>query len=237
MAPSSDTRALLQRLMDALDYAALAEIYCDHGGEAFWVDRRGAVVDLGLSWAGELANRLPLGGRSWYVGAGVAELPALLTEVCDLKRECSVTSLRAAECETLNASIEAVGLAERLRFCAGDAADATGAGFDHLSLVSVLDDPETYPWISAVTYGRASALDLDVSAFEAERDKIRALVRRLCDALAFPALVTTTFDEAPWILERAAELGVVVDGDETMVETAVVGDPVGFLALRRGEGS
>lgn len=220
--------------MGALDYAALAEIYCDDGGSDFWEDRRGAVVDLGLSWAAELTARLSSGGRSSYVGAGVAELPALLTEVRDLGRECRVTSLRERECDTLNASLEAVGMADRLRFSAGDAGALDETGFDHLSVVSVLDDPETYPWVSLVTYGRTSPVELDVGAFEAERTAVRALVAKLCGALTLPATVTTTFEEVPWILDYANQAGLSVEGDETMVETALVGDPLGFLTLREG---
>ena len=231
MSPTIETRQQLERLMNALDYGALAEIYCDEGGESFWEDRRGAVVSLGLEWAAALCDRLQKGGRSLYVGAGVAELPALLAEVCDLERSCVVTNLRVPECDSLNASLSAVGLGERLRFEARDAAEIDEKGFDHLSVISVFNDPETVPWVSGVTYGRVSPLDLDVEAFSEERARLRALAKPLCAALARPALVTTTFEEVPWLLEAADADGLRADGDDAMIETALVGDPIGFITL------
>ena len=121
---------------------------------------------------------------------------------------------------------------DRLSFTAQDGASATGEGpFDHLAMVSVLNDPETFPWVSQVTYGKASPLDLDVAAFDAERRRVRALTDALLTALSLPALVTTTVEEAPWILEAADRLGIPVEADDAVVETALVGDPCGFLYL------
>lgn len=230
--PSPQTTAAIERLLAALDYPALGPIYCDHGGDAFWEAHRGPVLDLGLAWAKEVATRLPPGGRSLYVGAGVAELPVLLTECLDLGRTCIATNLRSAECDSLNASLRAADLGERLQLQCGSADRvATEAAPDHLALVNVLDDPETFPSVSAVTYGRASPLDLDVDGFARERDEVRALVAVLGDALQLPAWITTTVEEAPWFLEWAAKRGVAVQADETMIETALVGDGIGFLRL------
>ncbi len=232
MTLTAETRSLLDRTMDGLDYTALGEIYCDEGGDAFWADRRPVVVELGTAWAAELERRLPRGGRSLYVGAGVAELPALLMEVVQLDRSCTTTSLRSRECACINAALHGAGLGDRLEFTVGDAAEIAGSdAFDHLSLVSVLDDPETFPLVSALTYGRASPLDFDAAAFEDERRRVRELVARLLARLQPAALVTTTVEEVPWILERAAESGWSSEADDTMVDTALVGDPIGFLKL------
>ena len=232
MIPSASTCELLERLMAALDYGALGAIYCDEGGDAFWADRRAAVVEVGLTWAKELAARVPRGGRSLYVGAGVAELPVLLTEVLDLERACLATNLREAECETLNESLAAVGLGKRLRLLDCDALDVIDRGpFDHVSMVNVLDDPEEFPWVSGVTYGRASPLDLEPAAFDAERTRIRALMSALLSSLALPAVITTTAEETPWVMEAAKRAGIQVDGDDVRVETALVGDALGFLRL------
>src|SRR5690606_32090939 len=99
----ADTRELLKRLFDALDWAALGEIYCDEGGEAFWREHRRPARIAGLGWADALASRLPPGGRSLYVGAGVAELPAMIAERRELGRTVVATNLRARECEVLDA--------------------------------------------------------------------------------------------------------------------------------------
>jgi hypothetical protein len=234
MPPTAATCALLDRVMDALDYRALADLYCEEGGAAFWEDRRPAVVELGLAWAAELAPRLAAGGRSLYVGAGVAELPALLMEACDLRRACDAVNLRARECEVIEAALRAHGAAERVRFTAGDAAEARGSGYDHLSAVSVLSDPETFPWLSGFGYGRIAPVDLDVEAFARERTRAQQLVAHLFAALAPRALVTTTDEEEAWWLHRAAQLGVPVQNDATELETALVGDRLCFLRIGAG---
>ena len=232
MTPSSDTRQLIDRIMAALDYGALGEIYCDDGGDAFWKDRREPVVELGLAWADELSRRLAGDGNSLYVGAGVAEIPVLATELCDLGRECVATTLRERECEVLNAAFERAAAPAELRLHCGDAAEVGAVGFDHLALVSVLDDPETFPWVSHVTYGRAAPWSFDVEGFAAERDRVRALVRALLGKLQLPSIVTTTCEEVPWLLEAAEARGWEVATDDKMVETALVGDPLGFLTMR-----
>jgi len=220
--------------MDSLDYDALGEVYCDEGGVAFWEDRRPAVVELGLAWAAELAPRLAAGGRSLYVGAGVAELPALLMEACDLQRACDAVNLRARECEALDAAMRAHGLDARVRFAAQDAGEARGSGYDHLSAVSVLSDPETFPWLSGFGYGRVAPVDLDVDAFARERSRAQELVAHLFAALAPRALITTTDEEESWWLHRAAQLGVPVQNDATDLETALVGDHLCFLRIGAG---
>lgn len=232
MAPTARTTELIQTVMASLDYDALGEIYCDDGGRAFWEDRRQPVIEMGSAWASELAQRLETGGRSLYVGAGVAELPALITEVNELQRVCRATNLRRTECDAVNAALRAAELTDRVQLECVEAASVGESGFDHLSLVSVLDDPETFPWVSSVTYGRAAPWDLDVDAFAAERDAVRSLVVSVLEKLAPPAWVTTTTEEVPWLLEGAEARGWVAEADDTMVETALVGDPIGFLSVR-----
>ncbi len=235
MLPSKSTRVAIRRLLDGLPTAEIGAIYCDEGGDAFWRARRPAVERVGVRWSQEWARRVPRGGHSVYVGAGVAELPVLLTEVLDLDRRCSAFNLRPAECALLDDALRSAGLGDRLRIQPACPV-RTGAlepGFDGLAMVSVLTDPETYPELSDVTYGRAMALELDVSAFAAQRDAARALVAGLLGSAALPAVVATTVDEVPWIMEAAAGLGLAVDADDTVLETPLVGDPAGFLALRR----
>lgn len=224
------TRARIEQVLAGLDYRALGDIYCDEGGEAFWADRRGPVRELGLDWAAAVIARLPRGGDSLYAGAGVAELPALIAEVLERERRCLATTLRQDEAAVLNAALAGAGLGDRLAVRAADARDVVGEGpFDHLSLVSVLDDPQTFPAVSAVTYGRAVPWTLDAAAFEHERAQVRALVAALVAALRRPALVTTTVEEAGWLLERAEAVGVPVRGEDVALDTALVGDPIGFL--------
>ena len=99
--PHPEILALLQRIFDRLDYEKLATIYCDDGGTEFWRAHREPALREGMSWAAALTSRLKE-GRSLYVGAGVAELPALVAEVCGLKRKVHVFNLNAEECEVPN---------------------------------------------------------------------------------------------------------------------------------------
>ncbi len=234
--PTPATVDKITSLFAHLDYGALGDIYCDEGGAAFWDDRRSPALELGLIWAAALGPRIPPGGSSLYVGAGVAELPALVTEALDLRRGLRVASLRTAECEILNRSLDAAGLGDRVRFTPGGVLghlDEDPGPFDHLSVVSVLDDPETYPLVSGVTYGRIPPVLLDVGGFCQERDKVRELVAALFDAAKVPFLVTTTGEEVPWFLHEAEARDLRVEADDETIETALVGDPIGFLRVGR----
>ncbi len=225
------SRELSIQVLEALDFSALGEIYCDYGGEAFWESRYETVIELGASWAEALRARLGRGGRSLYVGAGVAELSALLTEAYTLEREVVVANLREAECQLLNAALLEVGL-DRVSFEAIDAVAAVSRGpFDHISVVSVLCDPEEYPVTSGVTYGRIPPVLLDLDAFSTERDRLVETVAAVLGAMRLPGMVTTTVEELSWIMHWAAAQGVTVEVDDETVETAVVGDPIGFVRL------
>ena len=90
MPVSAHVQSLLKRLFDELDYETLGKVYCDEGGRDFWDAHREPALNLGLRWAKACARRIVPGGRSLYVGAGVAELAVLVTEVCDLDRQVHV---------------------------------------------------------------------------------------------------------------------------------------------------
>ena len=110
---SSETRRTIARVFDRLDYKTLAPLYCDHGGNAFWRDRRGPCRRLGMRIAEELRRRIPPKGRSLYIGAGVAEVPVLLMEALELKRVVTPYNLRKKEVAVLNRACD--GLPFRFR--------------------------------------------------------------------------------------------------------------------------
>src|SRR5437879_12966125 len=93
---------VITRIFDSLDYAALGSIYCDEGGDAFWQERRGPCQELGIKLAAVLRDSLRPGGRSLYVGAGVAELPPLVMETVELLRTVAAYNLRADEAAVLD---------------------------------------------------------------------------------------------------------------------------------------
>ena len=235
MPPSVQAQSLLKRLFDALDYEALGSVYCEEGGREFWDAHRDSALNLGLRWASACAQRIVPGGCSLYVGAGVAELAVLVTEVCDLGRQVHVSSLDGVECQTLNASLHAAGLADRICYQEVDAgvlvAENPGLAYDHLNAVSVFNDPVRYPHVSGVAYGRTPPPLLDLSGFAAERERLRALAAGLCAGLSTPGVITTTVEEVAWFLSAAAERGLTIEADEEMIPTAIVGDPLGFLRV------
>ena len=225
MIPSEQARRRIAAVFAALDYGALGAIYCDEGGDAFWDAHREPARQKGIEWAAAAAARLEPGGASLFVGAGVAELPALITEIVDLRRSVRAVNLERGECEVLNAALDGLVEVEAID------AHSVGGRYDHLCMVSVLSDPVRYPVTSAVSYGRIPAVHVDVPAFESERRTLHALVDTLLGGLERPGVLTTTFEEVPWILAGVERLGFRVDADEELVETAIVGDPLGFLTI------
>ena len=226
----------VDRLFGALDWEALAEIYCDEGGDAFWAVRRGPARRQGIAWGLGAARWLKPGGASFWVGPGVAELGPLVCEVLVLDRRVRAVNRRQRECEVLDAALSKVGLADRLRFEPGDAAEAARAAtatFDHLGLVSVLTDPETFPELSGVGYGRIHPVHIDPERLVRERDAARALAAACLGVLRVPGTVTTSVEEVAWVMEWAERRGgLAIDASEEVFESAVVGDPVGFLAVK-----
>lgn len=230
MTQANETERVLRLVLARVDFAALGDLYCDYGGDEFWADRREPLVELGLRWAAAVVRRVPAAGTSFYLGAGIAELPALIAEHIQLGRQVIPVSQRARECDLLNAALGAVLPA--IRFRVGDGAIVAGeATFDHLSCVSVLSDPESFPTSSAVSYGRVHAAQVEPEALAVEQARIRSLVAAVTARLARPAWVTTTVEEVPWFLEWAGHCGAKVQAEEEMVETAIVGDPIGFLGI------
>ncbi|MBK8099959.1 MAG: hypothetical protein IPK26_22885 [Planctomycetes bacterium] len=227
-----ECEATCQRVLDALDWAALGEIYFHWGGVEFWQERRPQVLVAGFELARQLLRRVPTGGSSLWVGAGVAELPVLLAETMIQGRKVRATNLRARECEVLNAALQQVAPMATARFEAIDAAQAaTDGGYDHLGCISVLTDPETWPLLSDVAYGRIAPIQIDLEQFVRERELATALTRSLFAALRRPGWITTTAEEVAWFLDTASRVEASCVADDDMIETAVVGDPAGFLRI------
>ncbi|MBI3809736.1 MAG: hypothetical protein HY284_04670, partial [Nitrospirae bacterium] len=150
----------IARIFDSLDYAALGAIYCHEGGDAFWAERREPCRTLGINLAEVLRDRLAPNGRSLYVGAGVAELPMLAMETLDLHRTVEAYNLRADEVSLLNQACTGLPFEFRAR----DAREAAGT-FDHVWIVSVLNDPECFPELGALSSGRANPVTFDPASF------------------------------------------------------------------------
>ena len=214
------------RIFDELDYQLLGEVYCHEGGEKFWQAKQRRCQRLGIKLAEVLKRRLRPAGRSLYVGAGVAELPALIMETVDLQRTVVACNLRNEEVQELNRAAKDLPL----HFQHRDAAEVRGS-FDHLWIVSVLNDPECYPELSALSYGRANPVTFDLAAFRKERRTVARLVDRCLKNLVRPGLVTASTEEAVWIAEWCAQRQIYWKVERRTYQTALVEDPICFIQV------
>ena len=224
------TRRRVTEVYGRLDYGALGRVYCYEGGDEFWRAKRGLCNHLGSRVAVVLRRKLGRGGRSLYVGAGVAELPPLMMETMELGRMVEPYNLRRAEVAALNHACHLTPLT----FHAADAASAKGR-FDHLWMASVLNDPERFPHLSPLSYGRGNPLTLDPLKFDTERRIVRALVACCMGKLARPGFVTTTTEEVIWIAEWCHRHRVPYRVGKRYYPMALVGDPICFIQIGKGD--
>jgi hypothetical protein len=222
----SSARQAIAQVFAQLDYSVLGQVYCHEGGEEFWQAKHGRCQKLGIKLAEVLKRRLKPGGRSLYVGAGVAELPPLVMETLDLQRMVVACNLRDDEVQELNRAAKDLPF----HFEHRDATSVRGA-FDHLWIVSVLNDPECYPELSALSYGRANPVTFDPQRFARERRAVARLVDRCLRNLSRPGLVTTSTEEAVWIADWCAQRQIHWKLERRTYPTALVEDPVCLIRV------
>ena len=219
-------------LFERLDYSSLGAIYCDEGGEAFWEDRREPAQQLGIQFAEVLMGRLTPNGRSLYVGAGVAEIPALIMETLELGREVRAFNLRVSEVTVLNRACQGLPFV----FQAEDARMMMDR-VDHLCMVSVLNDPECFPELGALSSGRANPVTFNPDMFITERRAVAALAAGCLEKLQPPGLVTTSVEEIPWITDWCDRQGLTYTVEDEDYPTAIVGDPICLIRIGGAEAS
>jgi hypothetical protein len=94
-----------------------------------------------------------------------------------------------------------------------------------------LNDPERFPHLSPLSYGRGNPLTLVPLKFEEERRIVRTLVAHCMGKLARPSLVTTTTEEVLWIAEWCHRHRVPYRVGKRYYPTALVGDPICFIQV------
>ena len=223
---SRSTQRVIASVFDHLDYKRLESVYCYEGGDEFWRRKREPCRRFGTKVAEALVHRLPRDGRSLYVGAGVTELPALIAEVMELQRQVEPYNLRRSEVVVLNRACRALPL----RFKARDASSAAGL-FDHLWIVSVLNDPERFPHLAPLSYGTADPVTFDPHQFERQRRVVRSIVNRVMPKLSLPGLVTTSTEEVVWIADWCHRKNIPYLVERKQLPTALVGDPICFIKV------
>lgn len=224
------TRRAIADVFAHLDYKALESVYCYEGGDEFWRAKREPCRRLGTKIAEALVRKLPSGGRSLYVGAGVMELPALLMEVREQARQVEPYNLRRTEVAVLNHACRSLPV----RFRAQDASSAQGR-FDHLWIVSVLNDPERFPHLAPLSYGRADPVTFDPARFQTERRVVQTIVNHCMAKLSVPGLVTTSTEEVVWIADWCHRHKIPYHVERKQYPTALVGDPICFIKIGKEE--
>lgn len=219
-------RRAIARTFRRLEYRSLARVYCYEGGDEFWHAKREPCRRLGILVGEALLKRLKPGGRSLYVGAGVAELPVLIVESLDLQRAVFPCNLRRSEVASLNRTCRGMPV----RFHAKDAGKVEGK-FDHLWIVSVLNDPERFPHVAPLSYGRADPVTFNPARFEKERKIVQSIVNRCMPKLRLPGLVTTSTEEVVWIADWCHRKKIPYLVEHRQYPTALVGDPVCFIKI------
>jgi hypothetical protein len=223
---SQVARRAIARMFHRLEYRTLGRVYCYEGGKEFWKAKRKRCRRLGIRIGETLLKRLKPGGRSLYVGAGVAELPVLLVESLDLQRSVFPYNLRRSEVASLNRTCREMPV----RFYDKDARTAKGR-FDHLWIVSVLNDPERFPHVAPLSYGRADPVTFDPRLFKKERNMVQSIVDRCMPKLLLPGLVTTSTEEVVWIADWCHRKKIPYLVERRHYPTALVGDPVCFIEI------
>jgi len=228
-----DFAAAWSELEAALDWALLGRLHCHQDGDGFFGPaERAALFDAALAFADDLGGRLAPGGRSLYVGAGVAELVPILVESLVLARAVEWHELEGPLAEELArglaAASERTGLAlPRIRTDGLPAAGPDAAPCDHVWLVSVLTDPDAFPALHDRLYGRAGG-ELATGRGDLEDDAARAnaLVETVLARLDPPGWLTTTDEELELLAPACARHGLVLEVPPTARLSPVVGDPV-----------
>jgi hypothetical protein len=219
-------RRAIEKVFHRLEYRTLGEVYCYEGGEEFWKAKREPCRRLGIRIGEALLTRLKPGGRSLYIGAGVTELPVLVVESLDLRRAVFPYNLRRLEVTSLNRSCRHLPV----RFYEKDARKAEGK-FDHLWIVSVLNDPERFPHVAPLSYGRADPVTFDPALFQKERKLVRSIVNRCMPKLLLPGLVTTSTEEVIWIADWCHRNKIPYLVSRRPYPMALVGDPICFMRI------
>ncbi len=221
-----------------LDWKLLGSAYCEgDASEFFDAALRERVLDTGLRLADELAGRLAANGprRSLYLGAAVAELAPLLVEHLVLGREVIWINLAGVELRELARGLAVVGakLGVSLPQPVFESLDRVDkASCDHLWMVSVLTDPDTFPALHDELYERAGS-DLATGRGSLSDDRRRAdeLTRALLERAASPCTLCTSDEELEVLRPLALELGLQLEIPSTARSSAIVGDKVRICRL------
>jgi hypothetical protein len=230
--------AAVSALDAELDWELLGLGYCEgDGSEFFDAALREKILDTGVHFAEDVAGALGgAHGRSLYLGAEIAELPLILAEHLVMGRRVEWLNLAGPHTAEITRAIRAVSTRLSVELPVPTSrmlSDIEPASCDHLWMVSVLTDPDSFPALHDALYERTgSPLATGRGSLDDDRVRAEALVEALLDRATARCVLSTTDEERtliePAVVRRGWELALAPGGRLT----AIVGDRVRIANLR-----
>ena len=235
--------AMQTRAWELLDWPALGHSYCEGDGSTFFdAERLDLIRQVGNEVSLALIERLNAGGRSVYVGAGVAELIPILCEAFVLERDVRAVSLNQVEVELLNAVLAELEAEfdtslPRIQLAAMQSAELTGA-FDHAWVASVMNDPDAFPALHDTLYERFTEADGATGRGSLTEDTRAAeeLMGAVTALLTKRACLSTSDEEWSLFGPYLEANGWFSQVDDDGVISAIVGDNVRQIYVRKRRG-
>jgi hypothetical protein len=222
-----------------LDWELLGRAHCDgDGSEFFDAAFRERINDTALLFVDDVARALDgAPGRSLYLGAALAELPLILAEQLVLERDIEWLNIDCPETRELVRALDAVNSELGVALPTPTTRATTSiepASCNHVWMVSVLTDPESFPALHDELYERAgSSLATGRGSLDEDRKRAHQLVDEWLDRAAASCVLSTTEEELVLIEPRLAQRGWSVELDPNGRLSSIVGDCVRIGHLRR----
>jgi len=234
--------AAIGALVTELDWELLGRSYCEGDGSGFFDEGlRKRILDTGMRFANDVNKALGgARGRSLYLGAEIAELPLILAEHLVLGRRVEWLNIECVQTTELARAIRSVGGRIGVELPvprAGGLAQVEPGSCDHLWMVSVLTDPDSFPALHDLLYERKSGpLATGRGSLVDERPRAEALVEEWLERAAPSCVLCTTDEERSVVEPLVARRGWTLEFPEGGRLTAIVGDRVRIGSLRRSGG-
>lgn len=235
--------AALGALDAELDWPLLGRSACEGDGSGFFdAELRERTFDTGMRLAEDVARALGgARGRSLYLGAEIAELPLILAEHLVLGRRVEWLNLEGEPTTELRRAIQAVSARLAVELPeprVAELRDLEPESCDHLWMVSVLTDPESFPALHDALYERTGGpLATGRGELSDDRRRAEALVEELLDRATARCVLSTSDEERSVIEPLVARRGWTLEFARGGRVTAIVGDRVRIGTLtRRGRG-
>jgi hypothetical protein len=231
--------AALSAIDAELDWKLLGRSYCEgDGSEFFDAALRERIQDTGMRLAEDIGRALgDAPGRSLYLGAEIAELPLILAEHLVLGRQVEWLNIECVQTSELARALGAVSTRLSVQLPVPRVrglAEIEPASCDHLWMVSVLTDPDSFPALHDTLYERAGGpLATRRGSLADDRRRAEALVEALLERAALRCVLSTSDEERGVVEPLVARRGWTLEFARGGRLSAIVGDRVRIGSLTR----